>query len=109
MNKIYVPNTSHICYVVIDKDTIRGYDDDLIDDTDINYTDYYINSHYISKNGVEHYTDDKNYSCITDSYLTDVYYYRNDFTEILIMFCIVGTLCIGVPLFIFRKLFKKRW
>ena len=45
---IFVPNYENFsCVYVVDKDTIR-----VLNPTNDIYTDYYVNSHYMSKNGV---------------------------------------------------------
>ena len=51
--KIYLPvSESDTNYVsVIDKDTIRVFHSKPQIDDLVNYTDYYVNSHYLSKEG----------------------------------------------------------
>lgn len=92
---IYVPDTNYKCYVLVDKDTIRayetmpynpGYNQQIY----INYRDYYINSHYLYKDGVQQFGSYTTLPiCLDSNLITDNYYHRNDFTDILIIFTII--------------------
>ena len=56
--KIYLPNTltNSNCVVVRDKDTIRVYENTPQQNGQYyNYTDYYINSHYITNTGSQQF------------------------------------------------------
>lgn len=99
-NRIYLPLeiTSEQCPIILNKDTIRVYDEIPSLNSTINYTDYYINSHYISKNGTEEITQIPN--CIDIENFTTTFYYRFDFHEILTIFIIL----VGIVYFIFSKL-----
>lgn len=108
--KIYVPSfTSNSCVVVLDKDTIRVYDNQPLDFQEVNYTDYYINSHYLSKSGSIVYGDSSFIdSCISNNDLTSDSFYRNDIDSILIIFFILTIFCIYFPYKIFSRAFG-RW
>ena len=101
---IYIPidNFDNTCVNVIDKDTVRVINTN--DDLGIySYTDYFVNSHYLSKEGF--LTDISSYSC--SSNITNLWYYRNDVADIFLM-CFIGALFFfGIPLIIFRRFFKK--
>lgn len=108
---IYLPDTSKSCYVVINKDTIRGYDENPNTSlsTEINYTDYFINSHYLEKKGTlikESTTIVEN--CIPSDELTTAFIYRTDIHQILI----ISLILIGVTWFfivsLIKALFKGR-
>lgn len=109
-NLIYVPNDStyNKCYVVQSSDVIRAYDRVPSINTSYNYRDYYINSSYIYKDG---YGSWGNYSnlpiCLDSSNLTNDYYYRLDFPNVLLMFLIINIFGIYIPIKIFSKIFKK--
>lgn len=109
MTKIFVPDTSFSCYVVYDKDTIRAYHTQPYYDSYIDYTDYYINSHYLERTGVYHFT---NYStlptCLSASNLTDDFYYRNDLSDIFVIFDTMAFFGILIPLLLFKKLYKRK-
>lgn len=109
MNNVYVPNTSYACYVVYDKDTIRAYHQTPTYNTDIDYTDYFVNSHYLERTGKtqfnQYYTLP---TCLNSSILTSDYHYRNDYFASLIIFIIFAFICIYWPIRIFLRLFKKR-
>lgn len=110
MNNIYLPedNIYNKCYVVQNEDVIRGYDRVPSHNTTYNYRDYYINSDYIYKDGTGQWS---NYStlpiCLDNNIITNDYYYRVDFPDILIMFCIISFFGFFIPFKIFSKLFKK--
>ena len=103
--KIYVPNLNYECYVVLDKDTIRSYENEPLENTDINYTDYFVNSHYLEKKGIETITTIP--ICIDKNNLTDSWYYRNDISDILIIITIFCLFCFYLPIKIFLRLFKR--
>lgn len=102
---IYLPDISKSCYVVINKDTIRGYDENpnTSTSTEITYTDYFINSHYLEKKGSiikESTTIVEN--CIPSDELSTAYIYRNDIHQILI----ISLILIGVIWFLIGSLVK---
>ena len=108
MNNIYVPDTSYACYVVYDKDTIRAYHQQPTYDTNIDYTDYFINSHYLERNGVSNFNQYYTLpTCIDKSLLTTDYHYRNDYYSSLIIFIIFAIICFYVPIRILLRFFKK--
>ena len=110
---IYVPDLSYACYVVQDSDTIRAYkikpyNPGYNNSINIDYRDYYIKSNYIYKDGTQQFGS---YSqlpiCLSTDYLTDSFYYRNDFDSILVIFLIMSIFCFYIPIKIFSKLFKR--
>lgn len=110
---IYVPDLSYECYVIQNADTIRAYkttpyNPGYNQSITIEYRDYYINSNYLYQEGTQQFS---NYStiptCHDTSELTDDFYYRNDFAEILIIFLILSIFCFYIPLKIFMRLFKR--
>ena len=104
--KIYVPtiNSGH-CVVVNSHNTLREYETTNLNQSN-NYTDYYINSHYLSKTGSEVLTSSP--VCISSSDLTDSVYYRNDFDSILVIFFILLLICFYFPYRIISRFFG-RW
>lgn len=108
--KIYVPDLEkYEKYVLLNENTIRAYATTPQKGVGVNYRDYYINSHYIYKDGVEMYTETtENVSFLDESILTNEIYYRNDFDSILIIFFIVSFVCIYIPIKIVMRMFKKR-
>lgn len=111
MSKIYLPinNVSdYECYVVLDKDTIRAYNNTPRLNSSSNYDDFYVNSHYLIKNGSQTWG---NYAtlptCISSSMITTDYVYRNDFSDIcIILFFII--FIIYIPIRIISRIFG-RW
>lgn len=104
----YVPNYSdYACVVMRDKDTIRAYLTQPQNNSDISYYDYFVNSHYLYNTGTQHFTLTATLpTCISSSNLTDNYYYRNDFSDICIIFLLFGIIIFGFP-YKFLKTFRK--
>lgn len=100
-NKYYVPNYEKgNCVEILDKDTIRVFNDEYSDF----YTDYYINSNYISKQGQVDLTYEKNCSTLE---FTDIRYYGNDFPQILFITSLIIIFSFGLP-YLLLKRFRKR-
>lgn len=106
MSKVYLPTfTSNNCIVILDKDTIRVYDNLPTAYNVSNYKDYYINSHYLEKSGSEYIEVVP--SCeIQDNFTTEVYY-RNDLMEILVCFFIIVIFCFYFPYRLISRIFGK--
>lgn len=111
INLIYVPDLNNYdCFVVQNESTIRAYEDIPAPNTTINYRDFFINSSYIYKDGVQTFS---NYSpnipiCLSKNVLTDNVYYRNDFDSILVIVFILLIICFYFPYRIISRLFG-RW
>ena len=86
-NKIYLPIEleENMCPYILDKDTIRVYDEEPTQNSTITYTDYFINSHYITKSGSEIFENDV-LTCLDKTQFTTAFYYRFDFHQIMIIF-----------------------
>ena len=100
--KIYLPikNVSdYKCYSVYDKDTIRAYVQQPQLDSSSQYVDFYINSHYLQKSGVQSWGQWNNTlpTCLSTSSITNDVYYRNDFDSILIIFLVLFIFIICLP------------
>jgi len=107
MSKVYLPSfTSSNCIVVKDKDTIRLYETLPTLGDSVNYTDYFINSHYLTKSGVE--LIDSVAACESQDNFTNEIYYRNDFDSICIIFIVFALICIYLPFKIVSRAFG-RW
>ena len=51
---IYVPDLENFkCFVVRDTNTLRAYKEIPLKNTEIEYRDYYINSHYLYQDGTQ--------------------------------------------------------
>lgn len=102
--KIYVPDTTNYqCFVVRDSNTIRAYEEIPTNNSTIDYRDYYFKSNYLYQDGVQTFSQYTTIPvCLDNNLITDNFYYRNDFADILIIFLVL----IGVPLLIVTKLIK---
>lgn len=112
MSNIYLPinNVSDFaCYSVYDKDTIRAYRDRPQIDSSSEYVDFFINSHYLQKTGIQSWGQWSNTlpTCISSNSITTDYYYRNDFADILLIFIIFAIVCIYLPFKLFSRIFRK--
>lgn len=112
MKNIYLPVDSvsdFECYSVLDKDTIRAYVNKPQINTSSNYVDFYINSHYLEKEGTQTWGSYTQYLpvCISSSAITTDFYYRNDMPQILVMFIILSIFVFLIPIKIFTRLFRR--
>lgn len=109
--KIYVPqdNTYNKCYVVQGEGVIRGYDHIPSSNVNYNYRDYYINSDYIYRDGSGSWSS---YSilptCLSSDVLTNDFYYRLDFTYVLLNVTIIALFGLYLPFRIFKSLFGRK-
>lgn len=106
---IYVPEYSTgNCAYVRDTNTIRVYSTTPTYNSTVSYRDYYINSHYLYTDGSQTFG---NYAtipiCLSSSNITTDFYYRNDFTDILVMFSIFCLFGIYIPLKVFTRIFRR--
>lgn len=111
---IFVPefNNNSCCYMY-DSNTLRCYKTQPVINSTIEYRDFYVNSHYLYKDGSTqfgNYGYNYNIECLDNSVLTDKYMYRNDISDILLTFVLFIAFVIfmvAVPLkSFFRGLFK---
>ena len=102
MSKLYLPTEylSSPCKVV-NNGYIRVYTNTNL----TQYVDVYYNNNYMEKLGGNNYAYTG--ECDKINVYTDDYYYRTDFPDILIMFCIICFFGFFIPFKIFSKLFKK--
>lgn len=112
MKNVYLPidNVNDFaCYSVFDKDTIRAYFNKPQINTSSNYIDFYINSHYLEKEGTQSWGSYTQYlpTCISSSAITTDFYYRNDMSEILVIFIILCIFIFYIPIKVFLRLFRR--
>ena len=104
---IYLPNsiTSSQCAYVYDKDTIRVYDGIPRPNTTLSYTDYFINSNYITRTGSTQFGQwaTINYDCLSTDLFTTNVGYSNYFDKVLIMSIIL----IGSVWFLVKTLLRR--
>ena len=107
---IYLPNDStyNKCYVVQNEDVIRGYNKIPQNNTSYSYRDYYINSDYIYKDGEGNWSQYTTLPiCLDNNIITNDFYYRTDFSDILIIFTIFCIFIFYIPFKIFMRLFRR--
>lgn len=112
MKNIYLPVDNlndFACYSVYDKDTIRAYVTMPQLNSSSNYVDFYINNHYLEKQGNQSWGQFTQYlpTCIDKEFITNNYYYRNDFASSLFIFTIFAIFGILIPIKIFVRLFRR--
>lgn len=94
MSKIYLPVENvneYACYSVYDKDTIRAYKNMPQQNSSSNYKDFFINSNYLERDGVQQWG---NYNqnlpvCLNKQNITNEYMYRTDYMNILVIFVLI--------------------
>ena len=112
MESIYLPveNISDFqCYSVKDKDTIRAYKKVPSINSNSDYVDFYINSHYLEKEGNENWGKWENYlpTCLSSNSITTNIEYRNDFSDIMIIFFIFAIFIFYLPIKLFSRFFRR--
>lgn len=108
--KIYVPSYSNNnCLVLRDSNTIRVYDSIPTNNSSVNYTDYYINSSYLSNRGNQTFNQYNTLpSCVSSTDITTEVYYRLDFDKICIITFVLLLICFYFPYRIISRIFG-RW
>lgn len=101
MAKIYLPSEYINNCNVVNQNYIRSY----INDNRTEWVDIYINQDYQLKRGYSTYGN--NVVCDFINTYTDNFYYRLDFSNILIDFFIISLVGILLPVKIFSKIFRK--
>lgn len=107
---LYVPNyKTGQCAYVRDKDTIRVYNQKPINNSTRDYTDYFVNSHYLYTSGTQTFTNTSTLpTCLIDSEVTNNVFYRNDISDSLVIFVIILIISFYFPYKIISRLFG-RW
>ena len=112
MDTIYLPINStsdYACYTVRDKDTIRAYKTRPSINSNSDYTDFYINSHYLQREGNENWGNwNSNLPiCLDNSLITNDFEYRTDFADIMIIFLIFSIFIFYFPIKLFSRIFRR--
>lgn len=112
MDTIYLPINStsdYACYTVRDKDTIRAYKTRPAVNSNSDYVDFYVNSHYLQKDGNESWGDRyyKLPNCLDNSLITNNFEYRTDFADIMIIFLIFSIFIFYFPIKLFSRIFRR--
>lgn len=112
MDNIYLPidNVNDFaCYSIYDKDTVRAYKTQPQLDSSSEYVDFYINSHYLEKIGIQSWGQWNSSlpTCLASESITTDFYYRNDFPDILLIFIIFAIVGIYLPFKLFSRIFRK--
>lgn len=106
--QIYVPDDNAKCYIVQSEGVIRAYEQIPTNNSTIDYRDYYINSNYIFREGTQTFSQYTTIPiCLNNDIITHDFYYRNDFSQILIIFTIIALFCIFIPFKILFRLFRR--
>lgn len=101
---IYVPDKSYSCYVVRSENIIRAYTENPKHNITTNYRDYYFNSNYLYQDGQQTFNQYTTLPvCLSNDLITDDFYYRNDFPDILLMFFIISFFVLFIPYKIFSR------
>lgn len=105
----YLPDINYRCFVVQDYNTIRAYENVPARNSSSAYTDFYVNSHYMSKNGTQTWGSNSSLpTCLGVGMVTNNVFYRNDFADIMIIFFLLLIICFYFPYRIVARGFG-RW
>lgn len=112
MENIYLPidNVNDFaCYSIYDKDTVRAYYTMPSLDSSSNYVDFFVNSHYLQKTGIQSWGQWNSSLpiCLSSDSITTDFYYRNDFPDILLIFIIFAIVGIYLPFKLISRIFRK--
>lgn len=93
MNKIFVPVSNvndFVCYTVYDSNTIRAFSNQVQAGQN-DFTDYFINSHYLKKEGSVILSSNDIPTCLNTDLITNDIIYRTDLSDtlIIVMFFII--------------------
>ena len=88
MGKIYLPEYSaNNCAYIQSEGVIRVYENRPTTQGNYNYIEYFYDSNYYSRYGVQSFSNYSTYpTCISSNDITTNIYYRNDLMEILLYF-----------------------
>lgn len=106
---IYVPNyVDTNCAYIYNSDIIRVYDSVPQADTSVNYKDYFVNFDYNYNEGTTTFSQFSTLPvCISSDRITTDVYYRNDISQIFIIFSVLVVFVLLLPLKIFSRLFRR--
>lgn len=113
MNYIYFPVddvSDFACYTVKDKDTLRAYYTKPSINSNSDYIDFYINSHYLENTGNESWGQWTSYlpTCLPTNSVTNKIEYRFDFCQSLVLFLLLIYLLFWLPLKLtFLRFFRR--
>lgn len=114
MKKIYLPVDNvfdFACYSVYDKDTIRAYYSKPAYNSSSDYIDFYINSHYLEKTGIQTWGQSSYYSlpqCLPQNSIVNDSFYRTDLFSSLIIFSLLTLIIFWIPLKLtYFRLFRR--
>ena len=106
---LYVPRNDCACVVVSSATSMRCYYTQPRQNTTVNYSDYYYNSHYLEQRGSQTFSQYATLpTCYSSNDLTTNVYYRNDLDSILICFFIIVLICFYFPYRLISRAFG-RW
>lgn len=113
MEHVYLPIDNvddFACYSVYDKDTIRAYKTKPSINSNSDYVDFFVNSHYLSKTGNQSWGQWNSTLpvCLSTSSITNEIEYRFDYFESLALFILLLFVLFWFPLKLtFFRLFRR--
>lgn len=102
---IYVPTEFDNKCVDFDNGILFVYDTEPDTTGNFNYTYYYLDYHYLEKSGL---TDTLPVDCIDSNFLTNNIHYRNDITDVYILYSIFLLVPLLFIIFIVRCFFRGK-
>lgn len=106
---VYVPSSSCACVSITNGNYLRCYLERPRQNSTINYTDFYFDSHYIGVEGRQTFSQYSTIpTCLSNNDITNNVFYRHDIDSILIIFFIILLICFYFPYRIVSRAFG-RW
>lgn len=93
------------CYEVLDSNTVRSYRSTPVIGSEVDYIDFFVNSHYLEKQGKT--TLEYSPICLDSTSLTNEVYYRNDFPQIMLCFVLILFFITYFARTILRNFFRR--
>lgn len=108
---IYLPSfTNNNCIILdnLQNGYIRVYSNKPTSNSTVSYTDYFIDSHYVSRVGTQNFSNNVNVNCVSHDQFTTDYLYRNDLFDIFGVYFII-IFIFSYILTRFMMAFRKRF
>lgn len=108
-DKIYVPDlSSYKCVYMYQNNVLRAYKQIPSYNTEIDYTDFFIENHYLYRDGTQSFSSYSTLpNCLSSSVLTNDFYYRTDFADICIIFLIFSIFILYLPIKVIFRFFRR--
>lgn len=107
--KIFVPDlSSYKCVYMYQNNILRAYKTMPTYNTEVSYTDFFVENHYLYREGTQSFSSYSSLpNCLSNNVLTDDFYYRTDFVDIMIIFFIFAIFILYLPIKVVFRFFRR--